>query len=298
MNIKKLLVLHLLIMSSMTQPYDLKDKDLKNFTTTSLIVGTTVFLGYMWATSGDSVEERIADAQQDLATMPEYEQEFDVTFVSGEKESQIKANLKLLNIDFYSFDGTYNQKLQNDLETLHKTYNNLWFKSFYGGQEIVDITRKVDKTRVKIESLLKYLKDHQKFMHGHRIIHESHTLLSRSSLQNQNEIMKTAQSYDPKSTYPLFNYLKKIKKDLECIEFLITEKNASKDYPELCLIITEYQSKLEEIKNVIGAMEAYKHEALSKLEHDIALLTEQYKKHEQLIAQLQHEVRMLRMTQR
>ncbi|MDP3788681.1 MAG: hypothetical protein Q8Q60_05205 [Candidatus Chromulinivorax sp.] len=300
MNIKKLLALQLLMLGAITQSYDfpkyeLKNKDLQTIAASGLLVSAIACTTYIWATSGDSVEQRIQDAQQVLATMPEYEQDLDTTTLPGEKETQIIKNLEILHIDLKNFTDSYHQKLQDDLTTLQKTYDNLWYKSFYGGQNIVNITRKIYEIKTKIESLVKYLQTHQRFMHGHKIMNEAPKLLSRSSLQNHDEVMKTAKLYDAKSAYPLFMYVKKIQKDLECIEFFISQKAAQQDYPQLSAMILQYQPKLEEIKSVLCAMETYKIEALSKLENDIVLLTEKCEKLEQLIIILQHEVQMLQM---
>ncbi len=303
MNVKKLLALQLLMIGSITQSYDFKtyeitNKDLQNIAASGLLVTTIALTTYIWATSGDSVNQRIQDAQQDLATMPEYEQKFDITPLPGEKETQIINNLEILNIDLKNFTDSYNQKLQDDLTTLQKTYNNLWYKSFYGGQEIADITRKVYAVTTKITALLKYLQEHQRFMHGHKIVNESPKLLSRSALQNHNEIMKTAKLHDEKSAYPLFMYVKKIQKDLDCIEFFISQKAAHTDYPQLSAMILQYQPKLEEIKSAICSMEIYKIEAFSKLESDITLLAEKCIQLELMVIRLQHEVQMLRMQSR
>ncbi len=300
MNIKKLLVLHLLMIHSITQSYDFKDADLKQIATVGLGVSATAFVVYLCATSGDSVEQRVADAEQDLATMPEYEEEFDLEFIFTEKESQIKSNLKRLNIDLNSLNNrvAYDKKLQNDLIVLEKSYNNLWFKSFYGGEEIAAMTRKVYAYKVKVQAILKYLQDHDTFIDGYKIINESHKLLNRKALQSQDEIIKAAQNYDASSPYPLCTYVKKFQKDLECIKFLTTDKKSLQDYPQLSVTIIEYQEKLEEIKNAIVLLEVYKQEALSKLETDIALLTEQHRQLAAIVAQLKHEVQMLRMSQR
>ncbi len=300
MNVKKLFVLHLLMINSIIQPYDFKDTDFKKVATVGLGVSATAFIVYMCATSGDSVEQRVSDAEKDIATMSEYEQAFELDFIFTEKESQIKSNLDKLHIDLNSLNHwiAYDKKLQKDLIVLEKAYNNLWFKSFYGGEEITAIICKVYAYKVKVEAILKYLQVHHKFIEGYQIMNESSRLLSRSALQSQDEIIKAAQNYDVSSLHPLCTYVKKFQKDLECIKFLTTDKKALHDYPQLSGMIMQYQGSLEEIKNAIVSLDVYKQEALSKLEADIALLTEQHKQLAAIVVQLKHEVQMLRMSRR
>lgn len=295
MKIKKLLVLQLLMVHSLTQADNSEHKQNHSLMGPGILISALVLTGYLWATSGDSVEQRIKDAQNDIATMSEYEEEFDITPILGEKESQIISVLKLLNIDLNNITKEYDQKLRNDTVTLQKVYNNLWFKSFYGGFEIATITRKVAQYRKKAQAILEYLKQHQQFINGYQIIHESAKLSHKSLLVNKNEIIKLAQSNDPKSLFPLFTYVKKLQKDLECIDFLMTQKNAQKDYPELSLTISNYQAKIEEIKSIISFMEEYKHEALAKLENDITLLHEKHQKLETLVKQLQVDIAIAKM---
>lgn len=299
MNIKKLFILQLLMINSLTCGSDDKndktDKNVNEFITPTILLGVVMFTGYMWATSGDSVEQRIEDAQSELETMTEYEQDFDISPRVGQKESQILSVLEALNIDLDNLTASYDEKLRADSVTLQKVYNNLWFKSFYGGQEIAEITRKVGRYQTKIQGLLNYLEQHKKFIKGYQIISESKHLAHKSLLANKHEILSLAQSHDGKTSYPLFTYVKKIIKDLECIQFLMTEKNAQQDYPALSLMIAGYQERLEEIKHTISIMEEYKHEALAKLENDISQLTERHNKLELVVKQLQVDVAIAKM---
>ncbi len=224
------------MLNSLTQSYDFNKDNLKVAAGSGLLISAIAFAGYMWATSGDSVEQRVEDAQNELDTMPEYEQEFDIAPITGEKESQILSVLELLNIDINTISKSYDQKLHAHHATLKKVYNNLWFKSFYGGQEIAEITRKVGLYKTKVQELLSYLEQHKKFIEGYQIINEVAQLSQKSLHNNKNEIVKLAKSHDSKSSFPLVMYLKKIKQDLECIEFLMTEKIAQKDYPTLSLM--------------------------------------------------------------
>lgn len=302
MNIKKSLVLSLLMMHALVQPSNIivpppatKDYSFKTIATTGVAASATALIVYLWATSGETVEERIANARQKLATMPEYENQFDTSIIFGEKETQIKSNLKNLNIDMNNLGSAFDQKLRDDLATIKNTYANLWYKSFYGGCEIAELTRKVYQIQIKIESLLKYIQGHYTFTRGHKIIQESDLLISRNPFKNTDEIVKIARSYDTKSAIPLYKYVKKIQQDLDCITFLTTEKNGLRDYPELSAMIAQYQPTLVEIKAIITAMEDYKQEAFYKLEHDIAELTEKYNKLEQLVRQLQVDVQIAKM---
>lgn len=98
MTIKKILVLHLIIMHSMIQSYDWTEKDIQKLATTSIIVTAAGIITYLWATAGDTVEQRIQHAKERIETMSEYEQEFDITMIFGEKETQITIILQQLNI--------------------------------------------------------------------------------------------------------------------------------------------------------------------------------------------------------
>jgi len=303
MNTKKLFAMLFLMMNSIAQSYDMTDEDfkkIKEFGTVGLLASGTAYLVYLCATSGDSVEKRIADAKEDLAIMPEYGQEFDLEMHFKEKETQIQANLDQLHIDLFALTHyiKHDQKLQNDLAVLEKTYNNLWFKSLYGGEEIAAMTRKVYAYKLTVQALLKYLQDHDKFIEGHKIINESSRLVHRSLFKNQDEMMKAAQNHDVDSLYPLVTYVNKFEKDLSCVQFLTTDKKALQDYPQLSIKIAEYKERLQEIKDAILSLDLYKQQALRKLEIDVALLIEQHKQLSATVQRLQFEVQMLRMSQR
>lgn len=298
MTFKKIMALQLLLISSTSQSFELAnhkftDKEIETLTTYGIVGTAAACLTYLWATSGDTVDQRIQDAQEDLATMPEYDQELDISTQLGEKETQITNLLKQLNINLANLSTNYDLKLQADLTILQAAYTNLWYKSFYGGSKIREVTRKVYAIKTKIENLIKYLQTHHKFLHGHKIINQASALPTRSALQNDNEVLKAAKAHDAKTAYPLVAYLKKIQKDLACIEFLITQKSAQKDYPQLSTQIGKYQSQLEEIKYAIAGMESYKAEAFAKLDNDIEQLQEQCAHLEAVVANLQSRVRSL-----
>lgn len=295
MNIKKIFFIQILMFNTITQPYNLENEDIKKITTHGIIVTSVCALTYLWATSGKTVEQKIKDAHIDLATMPEYDKPFDMTIGLGEKETQIKKNLEQLQIDINNLTKNFNQKLLDDLATITETYNNLWFKSFYGGTEIAQLTRKVYETKTKIEALIKYLNINQEYIHGHQIIQEINTLINRNTLENINEIIKIAENHDKQSTFPLYNYVKKIQKDLACIASLTTEKNNFISYPELSKTIAEFEPILVKIKNIITATESYKNQAFNKLEYDVAQITEQYQKLEQLIKKIELDIAILKM---
>jgi hypothetical protein len=303
MDIKKLFAISFLMMNSIAQSYDMTDDDfktLKKIGTTGLIVSGTAYLVYLCATSGDSVEQRIADAQEDLATMPEYGQEFDLEMHFKEKETQIQANLDQLHIDLSTLTHyvAHDQKLKNDLAVLEKTYNNLWFKSLYGGEEIAAMTRKVYAYKLSVQALLKYLQDHDKFIEGHKIMNESSRLVHRSLFKNEHEMLKAAQNHDVDSLYPLITYANKFEKDLACVQFLTTDKKSLQDYPQLSIKIAEYKERLQEIRDAILSLDLYKQQVLRKLEIDVALLIEQHKQLSAAVQRLQFEVQMLRISQR
>lgn len=295
MKIQKILTLQLLILNMTIQPYTSTEElyIYEKFAPAGITITAAAITTYIWATSGDTVAQRIEDAQKDLAAIPEYNQEFDTNMIFGEKETQIKANLKQLSIDINNLPKKYNQKLSDDLIAIQKTYNNLWFKSFYGGKEIAELTAHVYKIKTQIKTLLDYLEKHQKFIRGHQIIQESEKLLRSNPFVNTDEIIKTATLDNIESNFPLYDYVKKIQQDIACIELLATEKN--QDYPELSAMIKEYKSFLVETKIVITGMESYKEQALNKLEYDIAQLTEQCKRLELKIQKLEIDVAIAKM---
>jgi len=311
MNFKKLFIVHLLVMHTCIQSSSFSSSDTpivfpvidssdigktkaQRLILGGAIIGGVALVTYLWATSGDSVEQRIKDAQNDLATMPEYDQEFDMAMSFDEKETQIITVLNQISFDIDRLDRDFDEKLQNDLVTINAAYNNLWYKSFYGGREIAEITRKTHAIKTKIEALLQYLKVHRRFIQGHQIMNESTQLLSRKALHNHDEIKKTASVYDTKSNYPLYNYVKKIQDDLACIQHVTTDKKALREYPKLSEKIVQYEQTLIDLKNIITGMEDYKQQSFNKIESDIAMLMIKCEYLEAKVRQLEFDVAMAR----
>lgn len=292
---KKIISLHFLMIHFIAQSYDLQDKNFQKFAGAGIVVTSATLLTYFWATSGDTVEQRVSDAKYDLEGMLEYEQEFDIAPILGNKEAQIKKVLEQLNIDIGSIEKTYLKKLDDDFVKIKKIYNNLWFKSFYGGKEIAELTSHVYQIKIKIENLLNYLKLHEKFIYAHQIIYESHKLLHRNVMQNPDEIVKASVLYDSISNFPLYNYVKKIEKDLACINIFIDDEVVAQNYSDLSRIIVEYQPFLLEFKDIITKMELYKNQAFHKLECDILELVEKYKQLELKIKQLELDIAIANM---
>ena len=296
MNFKKIMLCNLLVLHAIMEPSEIEKKEDTTIAIPGFVgVGLLVCAGIVWARSGDSVHDRIYDAQQALEDMPELEQNLDVDFLqSNETESEILQTLERYGIDSINFYDTYKNKVPQQIKILQENYNNLWFKSFYGGQEIIDTIKKVEQYQKQAQSLLNYLEQHHLFMYA-IIMFDKFTQAHPDELQNINEIMTIAQSNNNESAYPVYSYTKTLEKYLIAIIECLANKNFVKNYPELLKKTNDFIPKIARARNMLLASEKYKEEALAKIEHDITLLTEQYQKMEKTIKQLQVDVAIAKM---